>query len=84
MYIDVKNNNTIFRVFKEDSKNNELVWHKDKKDRIVKVIKANKWKFQRDNQLPFELYDDMTIFIPKETIHRVIKGDGELMIKIIE
>jgi hypothetical protein len=35
---------------------------------------------QLDNQLPVPLTE--TIFIPKEMYHRVIKGTGDLTVKI--
>ena len=60
----------------------DLIWHEDREDRIVHVIKGNKWKFQFDEQLPFEMLDGIDIIIPEGIIHRVIKGDGPLKIKV--
>jgi quercetin dioxygenase-like cupin family protein len=37
-----------------------------------------------DNDLPTQLNEGQTIFIPKGVYHRVIKGDGELIVKIKE
>ena len=37
-----------------------------------------------DNQIPKQLKEGQTIFIPKGVYHRVIKGDGELIVKIKE
>ena len=62
----------------------ELIWHTDREDRVVSVIEGNKWKFQFDEQLPFEMMDDIDIFIPKGVIHRVIKGKGPLKIKVFK
>ena len=39
------------------------------------------WKFQLDNQLPVSLYESK-LFISKGTYHRLIKGTGDLVIKI--
>ena len=62
----------------------DLIWHEDKEDRIVNVIEGNNWKFQFDEQLPFEMIDGIDIVIPKGVIHRVIKGDGPLKIKVFK
>ena len=72
------NENTFIRVFSQDIQSHELVWHRDREDRIIQSIEPSNWKFQFDNQLPIEL--NRTIFIPKETYHRLIKGSGELKI----
>ena len=60
----------------------DLIWHEDREDRIVHVLEGNKWKFQFDEQLPFEMLDGIDIIIPKGIIHRIIKGDGPLKIKV--
>ena len=48
------------------------------------VILASNWMFQFDDELPIKLEDNQKIFIPKLKYHRIIKGDGELKIKIEE
>jgi|TARA_B100000282_G_scaffold285100_1_gene250272 quercetin dioxygenase-like cupin family protein len=60
----------------------DLIWHTDREDRIVHVLEGNKWKFQFDEQLPFEMLDGIDIIIPKGIIHRIIKGNGPLKIKV--
>lgn len=77
-------NEIIQRTFDEAIDEMELVWHRDKKDRMVKVIQSEGWKFQMDNELPIELKRGTELFIPKEVYHRVIKGNGELKIEIKE
>ena len=72
--------NRYIREFSTDIDSNELEWHIDKEDRIIDTIENNGWKIQLDNQLPKTLNDKL--FIPKETYHRVIKGDGKLIVKI--
>ena len=83
-YIQTINKNKILREFAHDTDSHELVWHRDKKDRIVRVIEGKEWKFQFDNMLPIVLHEGQEIFIPKETFHRVIKGNGNLKIEITE
>jgi len=73
-------NNEYIREFSSDVDDHELEWHLDREDRIVEVIENEGWEFQLDNELPIHLQN--TIFIPKETYHRVIKGNGKLIVKI--
>jgi hypothetical protein len=68
------------RKFSDGIDNSELVWHRDKEDRIVESIGNTDWMIQMDNELPVSL--NQIIFIPKETYHRVLKGNGDLIVKI--
>jgi len=78
-----KNQNTHYvREFPANTNEMDLVWHMDAEDRTVEPIGKTDWLFQFDNELPVPL--DTTIFIPKYTIHRVIKGTGSLKIKLIK
>ena len=81
-YSQIRENNLIVRTFSQNIDEDELVWHRDKKDREVTVLKETDWQFQFDNELPQVLKD--VIFIPKNTYHRLIKGTGELNIQILE
>lgn len=74
--------NSFIRTFDSDTDVSKLVWHRDKSDRVVEVIQNDGWKFQFDNEIPFILKEKITI--PKETFHRILKGNGDLVIKIIE
>ena len=76
--------NVIIREFDLDISHKELVWHRDKRDRLVEVLEGEGWEFQYDNDLPFVLEKGDMIVIPKETYHRVKKGNSKLVIKIIE
>ena len=68
------------RTFSNETDNDELVWHRDKEDRIVESIGDTNWLIQLDNQIPKPLTE--RTFIPKEVYHRVIKGDGDLKVRI--
>jgi quercetin dioxygenase-like cupin family protein len=74
--------NVIIREFSQDVDPMELVWHMDNEDRTITVLEGNGWQFQRDNELPLALQKGDSIFIPKEQIHRVIKGNTNLKIQI--
>jgi len=52
----------------------------DDEDRIITVLGETNWQFQFENQLPVPL--DRPIFIKRHQWHRLIKGDGSLMISI--
>ena len=72
--------NKFIREFKKDTESSEFIWHKDKEDRIVESIGYTDWLYQIDNELPKKIEGE--VFIPKETYHRVIKGTGDLKIKL--
>jgi hypothetical protein len=40
------------------------------------------WMIQIDNELPKSIEENT--FIPKEVWHRLIKGSGDLIVKILE
>jgi len=74
----------LIRTFSTDVDSEELMWHQDLKDRNVTVIKGNGWLFQMENELPIKLEDAKQIFIPKLAWHRVLKGNGRLIVEIEE
>ena len=70
------------RTFKPNVDFDDLQWHFDEEDRIVKPLSENDWKIQFDNQLPIPINQE--IFIPKNVYHRVIKGTSDLNVNITE
>ena len=70
------------REFKESVDSSEFIWHLDREDRKIFILESNGWKLQMDNELPKELVKGDTYFIPKMTYHRVIKGNGDLRIRL--
>ena len=74
----------IVRTFSSDVAEDELVWHRDRRDRQVKVIEGKNWKLQLDNELPKMLEYNKTYNIPKQVYHRLIKGDSNLVVEIVE
>ena len=77
-------NNSFLREFSESVESEELVWHRDRKDRHVEIIEGKGWKLQMDNQLPIKLSEGDMVYIPKNTYHRIHKGEGKLVVKINE
>lgn len=68
------------RKFSESVGDSELVWHRDKEDRIVESVGDTDWMIQIDNNLPKPLTE--RTLIPKGVYHRVIKGSGDLTVKV--
>jgi len=81
-YQELRTFDIIQRKFKQDIDESELVWHRDLKDREVTIIGETDCMFQLEDEIPQQLKN--TIFIPKSTYHRLIKGTGELNILIQE
>ena len=81
-YYELKTFDFIYRKFTQDIDEKELVWHRDRNDRQVEVLGDTDWQFQLEDSIPQQLQD--TVFIPKDTYHRLIKGTGNLGIRILE
>ncbi len=70
----------ILREFSQNIDPIELMWHRDDEDRLVEIVGETDWKLQLDNKLPTSM--NQPIFIPRHEWHRVIKGTGNLTLKI--
>ena len=70
----------IIREFNENIDPIELMWHRDNENRTVEILGKTNWKLQLDNQLPTSMNEP--IYIPRHLYHRVIKGTGNLLLKI--
>ena len=80
-YIDIEiTDKYIIREFNENIDPIELMWHRDNEQRLVEIIGKTDWKIQLDNQLPTSMNE--SISIPKHMYHRLIKGTGNLKLKI--
>lgn len=73
---------TVVRTFGEDIDPIELKWHRDDEDRTVVAVVESDWQIQLENKLPVSL--DVPIFIERGEWHRLIKGTGELKVKIVK
>ena len=72
------------RKFSASTPKDHLVWHRDRQNRVVEVIGGKGWMFQRDGSIPV-LINPGTIFeVRSNEWHRIIKGDGDLIVKITE
>ena len=84
-YTDKTKGDLKIRTFETVTESHELVWHRDKADRIVTVLEGKGWFFQMDNQIPKELKEGDVLSIPKMEYHRLYKaGTTKLVIEIKE
>jgi hypothetical protein len=70
----------IIREFNENIDPIELLWHRDDEDRVIEILGETDWQIQLENELPTTFVPP--IFIPKHKYHRLIKGTGDLILKI--
>ena len=74
--------NTFVREFSQDTDSGEFMWHRDREDRIIESLNNTDWMVQIDNELPKKIEGE--VFIPMGTYHRLIKGTGDLKVKVIK
>lgn len=73
-------NDSIIRIFNSDIDSDELVWHTDNEDRIILDLNKTNWMIQLDNEFPMLIHNE--VYITKHKYHRLIKGNGDLTLKI--
>lgn len=83
-YTELKVSNGKIRVFRENVQEEHLVWHRDLKDRRLVVLEGFGWQLQYDNHEPMDLLEGHSYSIDKMEFHRIIKGEGDLVIRIYE
>jgi hypothetical protein len=79
---EIVSDNVFIREFKQDTDSGEFMWHRDFEDRIIESIGETDWQIQLDDELPKVIQGE--VFIPMGIYHRVIKGTGDLKIKLIK
>ncbi len=77
---EIVSDNVFIREFKQDTDSGEFMWHRDREDRIIESIGETDWKIQLDDELPKVIKGE--VFIPMGVYHRVIKGTGDLKIRL--
>lgn len=81
-FTEIKRGKVLIREFSQDVDKMELIWHRDREDRTITILESKGWKLQMDNTLPVVLEEGKSYSIPKNTYHRVIKGEGRLIIEL--
>lgn len=80
-YIDTLTVDSTIRKFSQDIDPIELMWHRDLKNRSVRLLQGSGWRIQLEDSLPSD-FEEITI--PKLVWHRVIKGSEDLIVEIKE
>ncbi len=82
IYKDLESTEFLIRTFDDTVDPIELKWHRDDEDRMIVAVKKTDWKIQLENKLPQDL--NTAVFVSRGEWHRVIKGTGELTVKIVK
>jgi hypothetical protein len=77
---EIVSDNVFIREFSQDTDSGEMCWHRDREDRIIESIGETDWQIQLDDELPKVIKGE--VFIPMGVYHRVIKGTGDLKIRL--
>jgi hypothetical protein len=77
---EIVSDNVFIREFYQDTDSGEFMWHRDFENRIIESIGETDWQIQLDDELPKIIKGE--VFIPMGVYHRVIKGTGDLKIKL--
>jgi len=75
---------TRIRKFSSTTPEDHLIWHRDRQDRVVEVIGGKGWMFQRDGSIPVQIGPGNIFEVSANEWHRIIKGSGDLIVKITE
>ena len=85
LYEDTKRNQNCFvREFSCEKIDEDYTWHRDENNRVVTVLSGVGWKLQLDNHLPVVLVPGLDYYIDSECWHRIIPGNGNLKLRIVE
>ena len=80
-YTDINRSDLeISRIFDSKIESEDLMWHRDLEDRILYPVGETDWMIQMDDELPKSI--EPGTYIQAGVWHRLIKGSGELRIRI--
>ena len=72
------------RTFSPLESPDEFKWHRDEKRRVISILSGEKWKFQFDDSVPFDLFPGDVFVITADSWHRIIPGVSDLIVRIEE
>ena len=72
----------IIRKFPHDTEAEDLLWHRDRENRLIEHVSGTGWSFQYDNELPIPIKSNQGIDISAGAWHRIHRGSDDLIIKI--
>jgi hypothetical protein len=82
LYTENQVDNDVIRVFSKEIDPIELMWHRDDEDRIIESVDKTDWLIQLEDELPRKIVGKINI--PRHQWHRLIKGTGDLTVKILK
>ena len=75
--------NKELRRFSKSLSDQELVWHRDREDRVVRMVEGKGWYIQLDGQLPRRMRLGESYNIPAASWHRIIRRAGATDLSVI-
>jgi hypothetical protein len=81
-YTENQVDSDVIRIFSENIDPIELMWHRDDEDRIIESVDKTDWLIQLEDELPREIVGKINI--ARHQWHRLIKGTGNLTVKILK
>jgi hypothetical protein len=81
LFLVVYTDNGDIRTF-DNPNEDDLVWHRDKENRMIEVLEGENWEIQYEDELPILMFVGDEFYIPKMVFHRLHKGNDKLVIKI--
>jgi hypothetical protein len=81
-YLENSEESYFIRTFNQNTPSDELKWHFDDENRKIIPVSGHCWQIQIDNSIPEDLVIGNEYFIPVDVYHRIIKGEGDLVIKL--
>lgn len=83
-YYEKSDDGYFIRTFTQNTPSEELKWHFDDENRVLIPLSGTSWQLQIDESLPVELNINQEYFVPVDVYHRIIKGQGDLVIKLFK
>lgn len=78
----IEEEEVFIREFSQSTDSEEFAWHRDREDRVISSVLESDWMFQLENCTPTRI--NGAIQVQAGTWHRLIKGSGDLTLKIIK
>lgn len=75
--------NKMLRKFSRDVNDQELTWHRDREDRVVRMVEGKGWHLQLDGKLPQPMRLGETYEIPAGSWHRLVRLAGATNLTVI-
>jgi len=75
--------NKVMRYFSKDLTDGELTWHRDRKNRVVRMVEGKGWYLQLDGKLPKPMHLGEAYQIPAGSWHRLIRRPDSSNLTVI-